>query len=204
MLFFSSDPHFGHANIIRFCGRPYYDVESMNADLVERWNSVVGVGDDVYLLGDVALGVLGDSLEWVSMLNGNITMVPGNHDRCWQGKQRKGGTGRGAYKEAGLHIVDNPEPITLADKRCLLSHFPYVGDKHDADRFTQWRPVDKGAWLLHGHVHEKWRQRGRQINVGVDAWGGYPVSVDSLSALIRDGAQNLNPLQWESLDPHFA
>jgi len=203
MLFFSSDPHFGHANIIRFCKRPYYDVESMNVDLVERWNSVVGDDDEVYLLGDVALGDLESSLEWVSMLNGTITMVPGNHDRCWQGKQKEGG-GRELYEAAGLGVVDNPEPIMLANRRCLLGHFPYVGDKHDTDRFVQWRPKDRGEWLLHGHGHEKWRQRGRMINVGVDAWGGYPVSSDALTEIVGRGPQDLEALQWGSLDPHFS
>jgi len=58
----------------------------------------------------------------------------------------------------------------------LAYHFPYRGDSHDHDRYREHRPADEGAWLLHGHVHERWRQRGRMINVGVDAWGGYPVT----------------------------
>ena len=49
---------------------------------------------------------------------------------------------------------------------------------------------------LHGHVHEKWRQRGRMINVGVDAWGGYPVTDTHLATLITAGENDLRPLPW--------
>ena len=67
----------------------------------------------------------------------------------------------------------------------LAGHFPYEGDSHDEDRFTRWRPVDDGAWLLHGHVHTSWQVNGRQINVGVDVWDYAPVSEAALAALIE-------------------
>ena len=54
-------------------------------------------------------------------------------------------------------------------------------------KFMQYRPQDDGGWLLHGHIHEKWRQNGRQINVGVDAWNFAPVSDDTICEMIRSG-----------------
>ena len=57
--------------------------------------------------------------------------------------------------------------------------------------------MDDGAWLLCGHVHESWRQRGRMINVGVDAWGGRPVSEEALYELIDSGPADLETLPWE-------
>ena len=54
-------------------------------------------------------------------------------------------------------------------------------------KFAEHRPKDDGSWLLHGHIHEKWRQNGRQINVGVDAWDFAPVSDDTLCEVIRSG-----------------
>jgi calcineurin-like phosphoesterase family protein len=36
-------------------------------------------------------------------------------------------------------------------------------------------------WLLHGHVHEKWRQQGRMVNVGVDVWDFTPVAEDVIT-----------------------
>lgn len=66
----------------------------------------------------------------------------------------------------------------------LLCHFPYRGDSHDHDRYREHRPVDRGSWLLHGHVHDRWTQRGRMINVGVDATGFRPISVDDVAVII--------------------
>lgn len=54
--FFTSDTHFGHANIINLCNRPFKDVNHMNNMLVENWNSVVSDDDTVFHLGDFALG----------------------------------------------------------------------------------------------------------------------------------------------------
>ena len=68
----------------------------------------------------------------------------------------------------------------------IACHFPYRGDSHDHDRFVAHRPVDRGAWLLHGHVHERWQERDRMINVGVDAWDYRPVAEEQLAGLIVD------------------
>ena len=65
---FTSDPHFGHANIIRFCDRPFDDVQAMNDALVHRWNAVVQPEDTVYVLGDVALGPIQESLSHICLL----------------------------------------------------------------------------------------------------------------------------------------
>ena len=66
-------------------------------------------------------------------------------------------------------------------------HFPYSLDPQYDLKFMQHRPHDDGGWLLHGHIHEKWRQHGRQINVGVDAWDFAPVSEDSICETIKSG-----------------
>lgn len=79
--FFTSDTHFGHANIIRLCNRPFKDVEEMNEKLVENWNRVVPEDGTVFHLGDFAFG---GSALWNSIiprLNGQIYLIIGNHDR---------------------------------------------------------------------------------------------------------------------------
>jgi calcineurin-like phosphoesterase family protein len=79
----------------------------------------------------------------------------------------------------------------------VVDHFPYHGDSKDGpERFAEQRPPDRGGWILHGHVHDRWRQSGRQINVGVDAWGGRPISDDTVAALIDAGPNELDPLPW--------
>ena len=79
-VFFTSDTHFYHANIINFCGRPFKNVEVMNETLIANWNSVVGPDDIVFHLGDFCLG---GSAEWTNILNrlnGKIYLIVGNHD----------------------------------------------------------------------------------------------------------------------------
>lgn len=206
--YYTSDHHFGHLNIIRFCDRPFADVPTMNARLVELWNETVTDDDTVWVLGDVALGALDDSLACVGRLAGHKILVPGNHDRCWVGeralrkgepeaRERRRAAARERYLSAGFaEIHDLPAPVTVGGRPAELSHFPFEGDSHGEDRFVEYRPVDRGGWVVHGHVHDTWRQRGRQINVGVDAWGGRPVPADTVAGLLADGPRDLEPLGW--------
>lgn len=52
MIWFTSDTHFGHANALAFCKRPWDDVDAMNDALVERINERVAPDDVLYHLGD--------------------------------------------------------------------------------------------------------------------------------------------------------
>lgn len=201
MRWWTSDLHLGHANICAYAGRPYRHVEDMNMDLIERWNDRVAPDDEVYVLGDVAMGHIADTLPLVELLHGAKRLVPGNHDRCWPGlrAKRKSAVDRwtGEYASVGFTIIDGPAEVQLvAGDVVLADHFPYFGDSQDEDRYTQFRPVDRGMWLVHGHVHEKWRQMGRMINVGLDAWGGFPVSESQLLDLIDRGEAELTPRPW--------
>lgn len=198
---FTSDTHFGHSNIIRYTGRPYGNVQRMNADLVERHNSRVAPDDEVWWLGDVALGDLAESLEWVQLCNGNKKLVVGNHDKPFAGRKRRRPPSPEAvqlYTDAGFEtIIHGSTELDLnTGIKVSLCHFPYVGDSRDGDRFTTLRPINRGQWLLCGHIHEKWRQDGTQINVGVDAWAGAPVNEDTIIALINSGPTQLAPLEW--------
>lgn len=206
--YYTSDLHFGHLNIIRFCDRPFEGVSTMNARLVQLWNETVTDDDTVWVLGDVALGALDDSLTHIGRLAGRKILVPGNHDRCWEGDRalRKGepeareqrrAAARERYLAAGFaEIHDRPSRVVVGDQEVELSHFPYEGDSHGEDRFVEYRAADRGDWIVHGHVHDTWRQRGRQINVGVDAWGGRPVPAETIAGLIGAGPRELEPMPW--------
>jgi calcineurin-like phosphoesterase family protein len=191
---FTADLHLGHRNIIDYCGRPFSDAEAMNRALVDGWNNTVAGEDEVWILGDFALGKLAETLPLVRELHGRKFLLAGNHDRCWFGHGRRAEGWTGRYLDAGFDEVHQGElEHRVGNTKVLLCHFPYRGDSHDHDRYREHRPVDRGSWLLHGHVHERWAQRGRMINVGVDATGFRPISVDDVAVIIDRGATSRDP-----------
>lgn len=80
MIYFISDTHFNHSNIIEYCNRPFNDIKEMNDTLINNWNSVVKKDDIVYHLGDFALADEEKLKELYSKLNGTIILIRGNHD----------------------------------------------------------------------------------------------------------------------------
>jgi calcineurin-like phosphoesterase family protein len=162
----------------------------MNEALIRRWNERVDPADEVWVLGDFALGRIADSLACGLRLNGRKSLVVGNHDRMF-GARRESEYREWVERyadEAGFAQVVGNVAARIGDVSVQVSHFPYQGDSHDADRFDDARPDDDGRWLLHGHVHEKWKVNGRQINVGVDVWGFAPVAEHELERIIRHPA----------------
>src|SRR5690606_6691879 len=156
---------------------------AMNESLIRRWNAQVAPGDSVWILGDLAMGKRHETLPLVERLNGHKSLVPGNHDHCWAPGQRNEGKLDRAltlYRSVGLTIRPLQFNLSLGDRWVMVCHFPFEGDSHEEDRFTDLRPTNEGQWLLHGHVHDTWRQRARQINVGIDAWGGRLVAQEEI------------------------
>lgn len=204
---YTADLHFGHRKAVEF--RPFDSVEQMDDALVALWNEIVAPGDEVWILGDLAMRPHDESLPHVARLHGRKVLVPGNHDECWQGQRevlpgdvitpqeaRRRLAWQIEYRwVAGIdEIVDNPAPHRIEGQDVGLSHFPYTADHTGKVRFPEWRPTDVGGWLLHGHLHEMWRQSGQQINVGVDAWAHRPVHVDAIAEMIAAGPAELAPL----------
>lgn len=195
-VFFTSDTHFGHKNIIKYSDRPFKDVTHMNEMLVYLWNQTVGPDDTVYHLGDVALGPIEGSLSYISRLNGSKVLITGNHDRNFHLGRRSAGLEPhewdGKYLEAGFDAVYRS--LVIPDvgpfAQVALSHFPYQGDSHDGDRYEQARREDDGTPLIHGHIHSHgdpitWTTKGTvQVHVGVDAWGYRPVSEHQIKELV--------------------
>ena len=104
--------------------------------------------------------------------------------------------------EGGVdEIVVGSTHLSVAGQDVVVSHFPYAGfdpRPDHQDRFESWRPQDEGKWLLCGHVHGAWRQSGRMINVGVDAWGGRLVSEPELASLFAAGPASREAQPWRS------
>src|SRR4051794_15711876 len=82
---FTSDLHLGHTNIIQYANRPFSSVDAMDRTLIDRWNEVVCDSDEVWCLGDMAMGQLDRTRPLISELAGRKVLLAGNHDRCWAG-----------------------------------------------------------------------------------------------------------------------
>ena len=79
-IFELADTHFNHENIIKYCNRPFKDVNEMNETIIKRWNEVVQKEDTVYHLGDFGFGTKEQLQSIFNRLNGNKYLIMGNHD----------------------------------------------------------------------------------------------------------------------------
>ncbi len=200
-VYFTSDPHYWHNNVIRYCSRPYISVEEMNEDMILKWNSIVRPEDTVYILGDFSLAFRPVEL-YSKRLMGTKYLIPGNHDMCHSyHKRSKKEENRkqwiSKYEEQGLIVL--PEQTTLDIPGLAtfnLCHHPYAAPSNEAydDKYAKWRPVDDGRILLCGHIHEKWKTNKSSkgtlmINVGVDVNNFTPISIDQIKELINQQSQ---------------
>jgi calcineurin-like phosphoesterase family protein len=214
-ILLTGDWHLGHLSIPSLASRPFpatpRGVGMMNEELLRRWNLTAGEDTWGLALGDMAMGKLDETLPLLARMRGaRRWLVAGNHDRCHPCYHRRGdrlAKVRGyvdRYKaEGGFAEVTTAMPLCIPGTLLTpwLSHFPYRGAGDHAgheERFTEHRLEDRGGWLLCGHVHGAWRQRGRMINVGVDAWGGWPVTLALVREMILAGPQDLDALPWEA------
>lgn len=197
--FFTSDIHIGHVNIIAYSERPFEDVPDMNERIVAGWNLQVEPADTVYILGDLVMGKMDDSLPFAGRLNGHKILVPGNHDRLHPMYKHKKGYDQwwSRYRdEAGIEHVTEPQiRIPVGRHRgVLMCHFPYSGDHTgEKDRYVSERPNDSGEPLVHGHVHDAWTFNGRCINVGLDAWGGHLLREEQLEYFLEGDLTGFEP-----------
>lgn len=195
MIWFTSDPHYWHTNVIRYCSRPYTDTQVMNEDMITGWNTVVDDSDTVYCLGDFSLAFR--AVETYSFrLKGTRYLVPGNHDFCHSyHKKSRSPENREKwlqkYRDYGWIILPEQTTLDLPGLGTVnMCHHPYSddnshGDPGYQDKYAKWRPNDDGKILLCGHIHEKWQTKRSSkgtlmINCGVDVHGFKPISTDKI------------------------
>jgi calcineurin-like phosphoesterase family protein len=199
--FFTSDLHLGHVRCATEF-RGFDSVDAHNRTIVDRWNDTVQDGDVVYVVGDICMGKMDDSLALAATLRGHKCLVPGNHDRMHPAYHQKGDPAaqrakRDAWRE---RYFDDAGFVTMARAvmfeaptggEFTVCHFPYSDDHveyADEPRYPEYRPEDTGtSRLVHGHIHDLRRESvdGRQVNVGVDMWDFAPVSFERLMETMR-------------------
>jgi len=116
-VYLIADTHFNHKNIIRYCSRPFSDVDDMNRQLVRNWNAVVSKNDIVYFLGDWGLNYGKKDLSyWVSRLNGKILNIKGSHDYYSTAPDRQ----MLIYHGIRFMLIHNPKRICNYDFDWLI------------------------------------------------------------------------------------
>ncbi len=124
MIWVTSDHHFGHKNIIRYCNRPFATSDEMNKEMVKRWNEKVKKEDLVIHLGDFAFK--GRAKEFREQLNGTILLIEGNHDSK---------TNEGFIKVQGNLIIGNKIFSHRPLERIPKGFFNIHGHIHDKQSY---------------------------------------------------------------------
>ena len=101
-VFFSADCHFDHTNIIKYCRRPFKNIEHMNETIVSNWNNDVKQDDLVYHVGDFAYRGQKNARYWENRLNGSIVHIRGNHDCFSMDTEILTGDGWKKYKDVKI------------------------------------------------------------------------------------------------------
>lgn len=171
---FTSDTHYGHEAIIRYCGRPYTTAAEMGFDMARRWNERVAPTDTVYHLGDFAMGDPEMYPAYRQKLNGQTILVRGNHDLKMESVMSR--MGFAAVLENAIIEVDGV--------RLWLNHYPLGVPDHRGRPYA--RPEAPGPFdiILCGHVHQQFRLHGGNVNVGVDVWDFAPISIAEIKATL--------------------
>jgi calcineurin-like phosphoesterase family protein len=184
MIYFTSDLHLNHANIIKFCNRPWNTVEEMNEGLINNWNEIVNDDDTVYCLGDMVWKKLRDYLEMIPKLKGHKILIRGNHDP-------KDNEQNNSILLKVFDEVHDQMYITVKGRRIYLNHYPFLcyGGSYLGK--------ENAVWQLYGHVHSGPASTGKdmsrlnvlfpyQYDVGVDNNNYRPVSFEELNEIINN------------------
>lgn len=179
-LFFTSDTHLQHFNIIEYCNRPFKTRDEMDSTIIKNWNSVVGKEDYIFVGGDFCFGAKSSWKYLVDALNGIKFLTVGNHD--------KNVSGNWEYTVDGWVNIIVKDPEIDDGQRITICHYPMLS----------WYQSHRGSWQLYGHVHGKLENKSladdgfdirkavtpRQLDIGVDVHNFTPLSYQQVKAII--------------------
>ena len=151
-IFFTSDTHYSHANVIKYCNRPYASAEEMDEALISNYNSVVGPNDTVWFIGDVFFCAAPTAKQILSRLNGKKKLILGNHDKMIRNQK--------PVQEMFEKIYPDLHEENINGTLIVMCHYPML----------EWNRSHHGSFMLHGHSHGncKYPYPRRIMDVGVD------------------------------------
>ena len=181
MIWFTADYHLSHKNIIKYCNRPFKNVEEMNSQIIYNLEKSVKTGDILYYLGDLTFKTE-VALEFFEKFTDiEIHFIIGNHDHT------------NVIKLAEMYCdsISRLKEIQIENQSMTLCHYA----------MRVWNKSNYNAWQLHGHSHGKLFSIGLQYDVSVDNNNFYPISYHELIAImnVKKNNVNCNYLQKKSL-----
>lgn len=168
-LFFTSDTHFGHFNICKYCNRPFTSRSEMDKALIQNWNSVVPEDGIVVHCGDFMLPHNKDIKEYMKYmyhLNGKIVLIRGNHDRAslyWENEK--------------IIKVRDIATIKVNDIKIFAQHYPCLAFNGDFQVFGHIHTLSDGTW---SEMKPDIKLLENQYDVGVDQNEYRPISYGEL------------------------
>jgi len=164
MLFFTADTHFADTRVLRIDRRPFANMKAHDQALIAFWNEIVSPEDEIWHLGDFTRGgPPGYADHLLSVLNGTKHLIIGNNDD------------EATISAAGWTSVAHYAELVVEGRQFILCHYP----------FRTWNNIGKKSINLHGHSHGRLKPITRQYDVGVDAQGLRPVTLEALLASRR-------------------
>lgn len=170
MIYFTSDLHFGHKNILQFQkNRKFESVEKMDKTLIKNWNNKVKDNDEIYILGDFTLKKDEEYiLNILNQLNGKKYLIKGNHD-YWVKKE---------ILSSEFEWIKDYYELKYNKEKFILCHYPFI----------EWNGSrNNSSYHLYGHTHtlprvniiDRYLDR-KSYNVGIDANNFSPISIDDI------------------------
>ena len=181
-IFFTSDPHFYHKNIIKYCDRPFDSEYKMNDTLLEKWNDTITDDDIIFMLGDFSMKANAKQIAGIiGKLRGEKHLIIGNHDRNILTNGFIGSQWKSVGDITKITVVD--DEVSGGYQPIVMCHYPML----------TWDGSHRGSWQLFGHVHGTLDGSNKlspnQMDVGVDSHNFSPISYEEVKIQITK--QNL-------------
>ena len=173
-IWFTSDTHYGHTNILKYCNRPFKNVNEMNNEMMSRWNNVVNDEDTVYHLGDFAFSRdLEFTLNILNSLKGNKVLITGNHDRKMPSEIKR----RFAFVTNYYEFKVQDDEANRGTQLIVMMHYA----------MRIWNKSHYGAWQLYGHSHGTLSDdpNALAIDVGVDCHNYTPINYEQIKEIMK-------------------
>jgi len=183
-IWFISDTHFGHKNIIQYSNRPFSSVEEMNEHMVNEWNALVKPNDEIYHLGDFAFMPFTDFKKLLWRLNGIKHHIRGNHDKMIDQNKKQ--------------LISSGALASSQDYRELkTSGNPMIVMFHYGQRV--WNKSHHGSIHLYGHSHGSLPPHGKSVDVGVDC---KEITEEYRPIHIDEVLEYMNKREFQAVDHH--